>query len=143
VCCLHPAKNGGAEPQNQPITYKEGTDRSNLPDHYGSYHLRESYVDKNRKADKAVYKVDDELIGISVIDILPNCISSVYFIWHPGWAWASLGKLSALHEIALSLEMRQAGLERMKYLYMGASIPFLGTWLISRILDIELCQDEI
>jgi arginine-tRNA-protein transferase len=61
------------------------------------------------------------LIGISVIDILPYCISSVYFIWHPDWAWASLGKLSALHEIALSVEMNKAGLEEMKYLYMGKS----------------------
>jgi arginyl-tRNA--protein-N-Asp/Glu arginylyltransferase len=59
------------------------------------------------------------LIGISVIDILPYCISSVYFIWHPDWAWASLGKLSALHEIALSVEMNKAGLEEMKFLYMG------------------------
>jgi arginine-tRNA-protein transferase len=59
------------------------------------------------------------LIGISVIDILPYCISSVYFIWHPDWAWASLGKLSALHEIALSVEMQKAGLEEMKFLYMG------------------------
>ena len=47
VCCLHPAKNGRAEPQNQPITYKEGTDRSNLPDHHGSYHLRERSYPQN------------------------------------------------------------------------------------------------
>jgi len=71
-----------------------------------------------------VYKVDDQLIGISVIDILPYCISSVYFIWHPDWAWASLGKLSALHEIALSVEMQKAGLEEIKYLYMGKSPIF-------------------
>lgn len=68
-----------------------------------------------------MYKVDDQLIGISVIDILPYCVSSVYFIWHPDWAWASLGKLSALHEIALSVEMQKAGLEEMEYLYMGKS----------------------
>lgn len=70
-------------------------------------------------ADNVVYRVNDELIGISVIDILPNCVSSVYFIWHPDWAWASLGKLSAMHEIALGVEMNRAGVEGMKYLYMG------------------------
>jgi len=80
---------------------------------------------------RAVYKVDDVLIGISVIDILPYCISSVYFIWHPDWAWASLGKLSALHEIALSVEMQKAGLEEMKFLYMGKYPTFTSgkEWL--------------
>lgn len=94
-----------------------------------------------------VYKVDDELIGISVTDILPTCISSVYFIWHPDWAWASLGKLSALHEIALSVEMNRAGLENMKFLYMGTSLFDLIRLgivvLMCRILDLELYQDEI
>jgi hypothetical protein len=86
------------------------------------------------------------LIGISVIDILPHCISSVYFIWHPDWAWASLGKLSALHEIALAVEMNKAGLEEMKFLYMGKSSSYTAVRevrLINRILDLELCQDEI
>lgn len=69
-----------------------------------------------------MYKVDNELVGISVIDILPSCISSVYFIWHPDWAWASLGKLSAMHEIALGVEMNRAGVEGMEYLYMGESV---------------------
>jgi len=94
---------------------------------------------------RAVYKVDNELIGISVIDILPYCISSVYFIWHPDWAWASLGKLSALHEIALSVEMNKAGLEEMKYLYMGksSSPPLHTNTLMTRLLDLQLRQDEI
>jgi arginine-tRNA-protein transferase len=91
-----------------------------LPDSYGSFHLREPTQLVLIELMK-VYKVDDELIGISVIDILPHCISSVYFIWHPDWAWASLGKLSALHEIALSVELYKAGLEELKFLYMGKS----------------------
>jgi arginine-tRNA-protein transferase len=88
-----------------------------------------------------VYKVDNELIGISVIDILPCCVSSVYFIWNPKWAWASLGKLSALHEIALSVEMRKAGVEQMKFLYMGKF--YSSCRADERLLDLELCQDEI
>ena len=91
-----------------------------------------------------MYKVDDELIGISVIDILPSCVSSVYFIWHPDWAWASLGKLSGLHEIALSVEMQRAGVEQMKFLYMGkVSINRSKEAADGRLLDIKLCQDEI
>jgi len=56
-----------------------------------------------------------------VIDILSHCVSSVYFIWDPDWAWASLGKLSAMRELALVLEMAEAGAEGMGWLYMGMS----------------------
>ena len=66
-----------------------------------------------------VYRVDGQLMGISVIDILPSCISSVYFIWDPDWAWASLGKWSAMREIALARDIRGAGAEDMKWVYMG------------------------
>nr|XP_019047146.1 hypothetical protein I302_03753 [Kwoniella bestiolae CBS 10118]OCF26076.1 hypothetical protein I302_03753 [Kwoniella bestiolae CBS 10118] len=96
-----------------PIKYTENVDeeirQGKLPKSYGQYHL--------------LYKVDTKLIGISVIDILPNCVSSVYFIWHPDWAWASLGKLSALYEISLSRRIREKGVEGMKWVYMGYWIP--------------------
>ena len=68
-----------------------------------------------------MYRVDGDLVGISVIDILPACVSSVYFIWDPDWAWASLGKLSAMREVALVLEMAEAGAEGMQWVYMGQS----------------------
>ncbi|WVR04640.1 hypothetical protein IAU60_001651 [Kwoniella sp. DSM 27419] len=80
-----------------------------LPEHYGQYHL--------------LYRIDSLLVGISVIDILPASISSVYFIWHPDWAWASLGKLSALHEVSLARRMRVKGVEAMCWSYMGYWIP--------------------
>lgn len=40
-----------------------------------------------------MYRVDGELIAIGVVDILPSCVSSVYFIYSLQWAWASLGKV--------------------------------------------------
>jgi len=40
-----------------------------------------------------VYMIDGKLIAFSVIDILPGCVSSVYFVWDPDYAWASLGKV--------------------------------------------------
>lgn len=74
---------------------------------------------------ETVYRIDDELVGISVIDILPLCVSSVYFIWNPDYAWASLGKLSALRELALARDIRKAGAEQMGWVYMG----MLGTMI--------------
>nr|XP_019008461.1 uncharacterized protein I206_07020 [Kwoniella pini CBS 10737]OCF47242.1 hypothetical protein I206_07020 [Kwoniella pini CBS 10737] len=96
-----------------PINYKMKVDQEiqdgKLPKTYGQYHL--------------LYKIDGILIGLSVIDILPCCVSSVYFIWHPDWAWASLGKFSALYEISLSERMREKGIEEMQWVYMGYWIP--------------------
>jgi arginyl-tRNA--protein-N-Asp/Glu arginylyltransferase len=40
-----------------------------------------------------VHRVDGKLIAFSVLDILPGCVSSVYFVWDPDYAWASLGKV--------------------------------------------------
>ena len=91
---------------------------SGLPHKHGSYHLRERPRGRNELT-KPVYRVDSQLIGISVIDILPSCISSVYFIWQPDWAWASLGKLSALKEASLALKMHRSGLDQLRWVYMG------------------------
>lgn len=51
--------------------------------------------------------------------MLPHCVSSVYFIWDPDWAWAALGKLSALYELGLVRRMAAAGAPGMRWLYMG------------------------
>ena len=83
----------------------------------------------------AVYRLDGRLIGISVIDVLPHCVSSVYFIWDPDYAWASLGKLSALRELALVKDMHAAGVDSMRYLYMGEpSSPHLGAEAIAGLI---------
>jgi arginine-tRNA-protein transferase len=88
----------------------------------GSYHL--------------LYYVDGVLIAVSVLDFLPRCISSVYFYYDPDWNRFSLGKLSALFEIALTMQeknrTKQLGTtpgerERcddwMQYYYMGYYVP--------------------
>ncbi|KDR83855.1 hypothetical protein GALMADRAFT_236300 [Galerina marginata CBS 339.88] len=78
---------------------------SHLPVNYGSYHQ--------------LYKLDGRLIAIGVLDILPNCVSSVYFMYDNTWDRFSLGKLSALREVSLAREMREAGAPGMGNLYMG------------------------
>jgi len=73
---------------------------------------------------------------MAVIDILPNCVSSVYFIYDNKWEKYSLGKvsncifvgccalftmnqLSALREACLANEMHDAGAPGMNALYLG------------------------
>lgn len=47
------------------------------PSGYGSFHEQ--------------YWLDNELIAVGVIDILPSCVSSVYFFYDPAYSHLSLG----------------------------------------------------
>lgn len=52
------------------------------PSGYGSFHQQ--------------YWLDDKLIAVAVIDILPSCVSSVYFFYDPDYSFLSLGTYSSL-----------------------------------------------
>ncbi|KAI0774383.1 arginine-tRNA-protein transferase [Fomes fomentarius] len=88
----------------QPIEYRNGRP-GHLPVNYGSYHQ--------------LYRLDGELIAMGVIDVLPSCVSSVYFMYEKKWERFSLGKLSAMREVTLAREIHDAGVSGMQYLYMG------------------------
>ncbi|KAF8076278.1 arginine-tRNA-protein transferase [Lyophyllum atratum] len=87
------------------IPYTTTSPPSHLPRKYGAYHQ--------------LYRLDGQLIAMGVIDILPHCVSSVYFMYDVAWEEFSLGKLSAMREISLVREMHQAGAPQMNFLYMG------------------------
>ncbi|KAJ3167873.1 Arginyl-tRNA--protein transferase 1 [Geranomyces variabilis] len=59
------------------------------------------------------YYIDDQLIAVAVLDVLPGCLSSVYFFYEPDYSALSLGTVSALKEIVLAEELRR------EYYYMG------------------------
>ncbi|KAH9965738.1 arginine-tRNA-protein transferase [Russula dissimulans] len=88
----------------EPIPYPS-TPPAHLPAYYGSYHQ--------------LYRLDGRLVAMGVIDILPSCVSSVYFMWEKEYEKFSLGKLSALREISLAKEFHDAGIPQLKHLYMG------------------------
>ncbi|KAK4122690.1 hypothetical protein N657DRAFT_474138 [Parathielavia appendiculata] len=50
------------------------------------------------------YRIDGELVAVGVLDLLPNCVSAVYFLYHESIHWLNPGKLGALREIALARE---------------------------------------
>ncbi|KAF9103736.1 Arginyl-tRNA--protein transferase 1 [Mortierella sp. GBA35] len=73
---------------------------------YGTYHQ--------------CYYVDNKLVAVAVLDILPRCISSDYFYYDPSLSSLSLGKYSALREIALVQDIKAIpGYEAMEYYTMG------------------------
>ncbi|KAL1914815.1 uncharacterized protein VTP21DRAFT_7907 [Calcarisporiella thermophila] len=86
-----------------PEDFPTGTKGSITPG-YGSFHQ--------------TYRLDGRLIAVAVLDILPACVSSVYFFYDPDFSHLSLGKYSALREIAMarSLYARVPGLQ---WYYMG------------------------
>ncbi|CUA70133.1 arginine-tRNA-protein transferase [Rhizoctonia solani] len=115
----------------EPIPYRNTSTQPAypLPSHYGSYHQ--------------MYRVDGQLIAIGVIDILPGCVSSVYFLYAPEWNPWSLGKISAIREATLAKEIHDAGVESMTSLYMGFYIyscpkmRYKGEYDPSYLLDPE------
>lgn len=62
--------------------------------------------------------MDGKLIAIAVIDILPKCVSSVYFIYDPDYSFLALGKYSVFREISLVQEYHDR-LPDLHYYYMG------------------------
>lgn len=69
----------------------------------------------------ASYYLDQKLVGLSVLDILPEGISSVYFIWEPTLSHLSLGKVSALRELAWiqSWIQSNSSLPKFEYYFLG------------------------
>jgi len=65
------------------------------PEHYYS-----SFVDGyNEFGYEVLYFDEDKLIGVDLIDILDNGISSIYFYYDPDYSEYSLGKLSLYQQI--------------------------------------------
>lgn len=78
------------------------------PDGFGSFHYQ--------------YYLDEVLIAVGVIDILPECISSVYFYYNPDYNFLSLGTYASLREIALVRQLSQT-CSRLSNYYLGFYIP--------------------
>ncbi|KAG0077816.1 Arginyl-tRNA--protein transferase 1 [Podila epicladia] len=90
------------------------------------------------------YYLDNKLIAVSVIDILPECVSAVYFYYDPDYSILSLGKYSAQREIALVQTLNtKPGYEDLKFYYMGFYIftchkmTYKGQFHPSFLLDPE------
>jgi arginine-tRNA-protein transferase len=63
--------------------------------------------------------LDGELVAFAVLDLLPNTISSVYFIYDPEKLGRfGMGKVSAVREVAMCIE------GGYKYYGLGTKNPF-------------------
>jgi len=62
--------------------------------------------------------MDEKLVAVGVLDILPNCVSSVYFFYDPDLMPLSLGTYGALREIAFVRQLARTHRNLTNY-YMG------------------------
>ncbi|XP_066535266.1 arginyl-tRNA--protein transferase 1 isoform X6 [Hoplias malabaricus] len=91
--------------QDDPLHRLEAETSPDGPDGgYGSFHQQ--------------YWLDGYIVAVGVIDILPSCVSSVYFYYHPDFASLSLGSYSALREIAFTRQLQKQS-PKLCYYYLG------------------------
>ena len=62
---------------------------------------------------EVLYFYEGNLIGVDLIDVIQDGISSIYFYYDPDYASYSLGKLSLLNEIKFAKK------ENKKWVYLG------------------------
>ncbi|SPP73302.1 arginyl-tRNA--protein transferase 1 isoform X2 [Drosophila guanche] len=91
------------------------------------YHLQDSPMENEKPDDgpemgygsfHQQYWLDDKLIAVGVIDILPGSVSSVYFFYDPDYSFLSLGTYGSLREIDF-VQTIAATTPAVKYYYMG------------------------
>lgn len=74
----------------------------------------ENFVDGSHNFGREVLYYDgNKLIGVDLIDIVHDGISSIYFYYDPDYARLSLGTYSLLYQIKLAEQMR------LPYIYLG------------------------
>lgn len=82
-----------------------------------------------------LYYHKEKLIGIGVLDILPNCISSVYFIWHQDYGKFGMGKIASLQEIGLSIELDKPYYYMGYYIHSCPKMKYKGQYRPSYLLE--------
>jgi arginine-tRNA-protein transferase len=83
-----------------------------------------------------MYRLDGRLIAIGVLDLLPGCLSGVYFAYHSDFEKYSFGKLSALREAALALEKRYDYYYMGYYIHSCAKMKYKNDYAPQYVLDI-------
>ncbi|KAJ8923364.1 hypothetical protein NQ315_001922 [Exocentrus adspersus] len=84
----------------EPVDFPDGIDGPG----FGSFHQQ--------------YWLDDKLVAVGVIDILPRCVSSVYFFYDPDYRSLTLGTYGCLREVQFTRSLHRKIPELSSY-YMG------------------------
>jgi arginine-tRNA-protein transferase len=83
------------------------------------------------------YRLDGKLIAIGVLDLLPQCVSAVYFIYHESVNQHGFGKLGAMREIALAREEGYKWWYAGFYIHSCVKMRYKGDYSPQYMLDPE------
>jgi arginine-tRNA-protein transferase len=83
------------------------------------------------------YRLDGRLIAMGVLDLLPHCVSGVYFLYHSDFEQWHFGKLSALREAALALKGGYQYYYMGYYIHSCTKMRYKGDYKPQHVLDPE------
>lgn len=103
---------------------------------------RETFVDTDGKKRELgsfhhCYRLDGQLVAIGVLDLLPNCVSAVYFLYHDSVHTHNPGKVGALREIALAAEAGYRWWYSGYYIHSCAKMRYKIDYSPQYVLDPE------
>ena len=81
------------------------------------------------------YRLDGRLVAIGCLDLLPNCVSTVYFMYHESVIQHGFGKLGALREIALAKEESYRWWYAGFYIHSCGKMRYKGAYSPQYVLD--------
>ncbi|CAG8954031.1 hypothetical protein HYFRA_00009131 [Hymenoscyphus fraxineus] len=81
------------------------------------------------------YRIDGKLIAVGVLDLLPTCVSAVYFMYHESVHQFGFGKLGALREIALAKEDGYKWWYAGFYIHNCVKMKYKGDYTPQYMLD--------
>ncbi|KAG5520130.1 hypothetical protein PMAC_001206 [Pneumocystis sp. 'macacae'] len=83
------------------------------------------------------YRLDGKLIAMGVIDVLPNSISSVYFMYESSLRHLCLGKMSICQEVSMAQERKNQFYYMGYYIYNNQKMKYKAEYWPSELLDPE------
>ncbi|KAK4190016.1 putative Arginyl-tRNA--protein transferase [Podospora australis] len=89
------------------------------------------------------YRLDGKLVAVGVLDLLPDCVSAVYFLYHESIHSLNPGKLGALREIALAREAGYRWWYSGYYVHNCAKMRYKIDYRPQYVLDPETLQWDL
>lgn len=83
------------------------------------------------------YRLDGKLVAMGVLDLLPHCVSAVYFLYHESIHKYNPGKLGAMREIALAVEGGYRWWYSGYYIHTCPKMQYKNDYAPQYILDPE------
>ncbi|KAH8687839.1 arginine-tRNA-protein transferase-like protein 1 [Tricladium varicosporioides] len=83
------------------------------------------------------YRIDGKLVAVGVLDLLPQCVSAVYFMYDESVHQHGFGKIGALREIALAKEDGYNWWYAGFYIHNCVKMKYKGDYHPQYVLDPE------